>query len=59
MSKIFIFKICLIMLVFIRPFFFTMPYHLWDLCFLTWDETWAPAVEVWRPNHWTTREVPS
>ena len=36
-----------------------MPRGMWDLSSPTRDRTCAPpAVEVWSPNHWTTREVP-
>ena len=24
----------------------------------TWDQTHAPSVQVWSPNHWTTWEIP-
>jgi len=27
-----------------------MPYGFWDLCSLTRDQTWTPAVEAWGPN---------
>ena len=29
---------------------------MWELNFLTRDQTHVPAVEVWIPNHWATRE---
>ena len=35
-----------------------MLHSLQHLSSLTRDQTWAPAVEVWSPNHRTTREVP-
>ena len=28
----------------------------WDLSSPTSDRTWAPAVKVQNPNHWTARE---
>ena len=31
---------------------------MWDLSSPTRDQTHAPAVEAWRLNHWTAREVP-
>ena len=31
---------------------------LWGLSSLARDQTCAPAVEAWSPNHWTTTEVP-
>ena len=31
---------------------------MWDLSFLTREQTCAPAVDVQSLNHWTTREVP-
>ena len=31
---------------------------LQDLISPTRDQTWAPAVETWSPDHWTTREFP-
>ena len=32
---------------------------VWDLSSPTRDQTWAVAVEVWNPNHWTARECPT
>ena len=40
-------------------FFLAMQPRLWDLSSLTRDWPHAPEVEVWRPNHWTAREVPN
>ena len=34
-----------------------MPHSMWDLSFPARDEPERPAVETWRLNHWTTREV--
>ena len=31
---------------------------LWELNFLTRDRTWAAAVKVPSPNHWTASESP-
>ena len=42
----------------LRPFFLAMPQHLRDLSSPTRDRTWAMAVEVPSPNHWTAREFP-
>ena len=40
-------------------FFFLATLHsMWDLSSPTRYQTWAPALEVWSLNHWTTREVP-
>ena len=39
----------------VQEFFF---FGIADLSSLTRDQTSIPAVEVWSPNHWTTREVP-
>ena len=33
-----------------------MPCGLWNLCSLTWDPTWAPAVSALSSNHWTARK---
>ena len=37
--------------------FLTAPWHMSDLSSLTRDRTWAPAVEAWSFNHWTTKGV--
>ena len=29
---------------------------MWDLSSQTMDQTCAPRMEVWNPNHWATRE---
>ena len=29
---------------------------MWDLSFLTRDQTWAPTVKALRPVHWSTRD---
>ena len=42
---------------FFFPFSF-WPCGLWDPNSPTRDWTWAPAVEAWRPNHWTARAIP-
>ena len=39
-------------------FWFIFGHSMRDVSSLTRDQTHAPAVEVWSPNHWTTREVP-
>lgn len=31
---------------------------MWDLSFLTRDPTWAAAVTIPNPNHYTTRKLP-
>ena len=31
---------------------------MWDLSYLTMDQTMPPEVEAQILNHWTTREVP-
>ena len=36
--------------------FLAMPHSLWDLSFTTRDWTWALALKVQSPNHWTSRE---
>ena len=35
-----------------------MPCSMEDLSSPTRDQTRAPAVEAWSPNHWTAREFP-
>ena len=35
-----------------------MPFNMWDLSFLTRDQTCVPCVGVQILNHWTTREAP-
>ena len=35
-----------------------MPHDTCDLNSLNSDQTHAYTVEVWSPNHWTTREIP-
>ena len=40
-------------------FFFRQSTQLARPSFLTRGQTWAPAVKVWSPNHWTAREFPN
>ena len=40
------------------PFFFFLPWGMWDLRSPTRDGTWPPCIRRWRLNHWTTREIP-
>ena len=41
------------------PFFFlAAPCNMWYPSSLTSNQTYAPALEMWNLNHWTTREVP-
>ena len=39
-------------------FFFCRILHLWNLSSPTRDGTCTLALEAWRLNHWTAREVP-
>ena len=39
-------------------FFGAVPRGFQDLSSPTRDRTWAPALKVWSPNHWTAREFP-
>ena len=39
-------------------FFLARPRGMWDLSFLTRDQTTPPALAVWSPNHWTAGQVP-
>ena len=34
-----------------------MPHGMWDLSFLTRDQTCAPCIGRQSHNHWTTQEV--
>ena len=34
------------------------PWGMWDLSYLTWDQTCTPCIGRWSLNHWTAREVP-
>ena len=36
-----------------------VPSGMQDLSSLTRDQTLAPTVEVWSPNHWTEQEIPN
>ena len=38
--------------------FLATPHSMEDLSSPTRDQTHAPAVGAWSPNHWTTGEVP-
>ena len=39
--------------------FFAVPRDFLDLSSPSRDRTWAPAMKVPSPNHWTARELPS
>ena len=43
---------------FCSVFWFFWPGGLWDLSFLTRDQTHTPCPGRWSLNHWNTREVP-
>lgn len=45
-------------LYFIFYYFLIMIYGVWNLISLTGIEPVFPALEVWRLNYWTGREVP-
>ena len=44
---------------FFNLFILAMSCVLWDINSPTRDQTQAPAVKVWSPNHWTMREYPA
>ena len=50
------FVVCFFLLLF--WFWFIFGHSMRDVSSLTRDQTHAPAVEVWRPNRWTTGDVP-
>lgn len=37
--------------------FLTVMHCMWDLNYLTGDQTCIPALEAWILKHWTTKEV--
>ena len=38
--------------------FLAIPRGMWDLSFLTRDQTMPPALAMWSLNHWTAGQVP-